>query len=243
MSAGELIAVVAVVFLAATVQTTTGFGFSLTAVPLMALAVDIRTASMLAAILSLTTSAMQARQGRADIVRPLAKRLCGAAAIGMPLGLLMFARADDQLLRIFLGVSTLVLVALLIHGIDLSNAGRGVDWVAGSVAGVLTTSLSTNGPPLVFVLQGRRLSPAQFRATVTTIFSLTGIVGLAGRIAVGGLTRPVLIACVAAPLPLIAGAAAGFRLRRRLDPERFRRAVLVLLVLAALSAIASGMQS
>ena len=243
MSAGELIAVVAVVFLAATVQTTTGFGFSLTAVPLMALAVDIRTASMLAAILSLTTSAMQARQGRADIVWPLAKRLCAAAAIGMPLGLLMFARADDQLLRVFLGVTTLVLVALLIHGIDLSNAGRGVDWVAGSVAGVLTTSLSTNGPPLVFVLQGRRLSPTQFRATVTTIFSLTGIVGLVGRIAVGGLTRPVLIACIAAPLPLVAGAATGFRLRRRLDPERFRRAVLALLVVAALSAIASGLRS
>ena len=96
MSAGELIAVVAVVFLAATVQTTTGFGFSLTAVPLMALAVDTRTASMLAAILSLTTSALQARQGRADTVWPLAKRLCVAAAIGMPVGLLMFARADDQ---------------------------------------------------------------------------------------------------------------------------------------------------
>ncbi|MGD9702683.1 MAG: sulfite exporter TauE/SafE family protein [Acidimicrobiia bacterium] len=242
MSAGELVAVVAIVFLAASVQTTTGFGFSLTAVPLMALAVDTRTASMLAAVLSLTTSATQAWQGRADIVWPLAKRLCTAAAIGMPVGLLMFARADDRLLRVFLGITTLVLVALLVHGIDLSRAGRSIDWVAGSVAGVLTTSLSTNGPPLVFVLQGRRLSPAQFRATVTTIFSLTGIVGVGGRVAVGGLTRDVVVACALAPLPLLAGMAIGFRLRRRLDPERFRRAVMALLVLAALSAIAAGLR-
>ena len=200
MSAGELIAVVAVVFLAATVQTTTGFGFSLTAVPLMALAVDIRTASMLAAILSLTTSALQARQGRADIVWPLAKHLCAAA--GRDAARAVAVRSRRRSAPADLPRDHDPLLGRTPHPrIDLSNAGRGVDWVAGSVAGVLTTSLSTNGPPLVFVLQGRRLSPTQFRATVTTIFSLTGIVGLVGRIAVGGLTRPVVIACIAAPCP------------------------------------------
>ena len=239
---GDVLAVAVVVGLAATVQITTGFGFSLTAVPLMALAVDTRTASMVAAILSLTTSSLQAVQGRAVTVWPLALRLCAAAAIGMPFGLLLFARADDQVLRLFLGVSTLVLVALLVRGLDLSHRGHGVDWVAGSVAGVLTTSLSTNGPPLVFVLQGRRLSPEQFRATMTTIFTLTGVVGLVGRIAVGGLTRDVVIACAVSVVPLVAGTVLGFRLRRLLDPERFRRLVLVLLAVAGVSAIIAGLK-
>ena len=238
----DVVAVVLIVVLAAAVQVTTGFGFSLTAVPLMALVVDTRTASMVAAILSLTTSSMQAIQGRAVTVWPLARRLIAAAAIGMPFGLLLFARADDHVLRLFLGISTLVLVGLLVHGLDLSHRGPGVDWAAGAVAGVLTTSLSTNGPPLVFVLQGRRLSPAQFRATVTTIFSVTGVVGLAGRIAVGGLTPEVAVICLAAPLPLGVGTMVGFRLRRHLDPERFRRIVLVLLAAAGVTAIIAGLQ-
>jgi uncharacterized protein len=242
VSAGEVVAVVIVVFLAASVQITTGFGFSLTAVPLMALAVDTRTASMVASVLSMTTSSLQARQGRADVVWPVARRLCVAAVCGMPLGLLLFARADERVLRLFLGVTTLVLVGLLLHGIDLSRSGRTIDWVAGSIAGVLTTSLSTNGPPLVFVLQGRRLTPTQFRSTITTVFTLTGLIGLAGRAAIGGFTRAVVIACLAAPLPLIAGTATGFRLRRLLDPERFRRVVMGLLVLAAVSAIVAGVR-
>lgn len=242
MSASELAAVATVVFLAALVQVTAGFGFSLTAVPLLALAIDTRTASMLAAVLSLVTSSVQAVQGRADVVWPVARRLVWSALAGMPFGLLLFARADDRALRVFLGVTTLVLVGLLARGFDLSHAPRRVDLVAGGAAGVLTTSLNTNGPPLVFVLQGRGLDPWQFRATITTVFTLIGIVGLTGRAAVGGFTDEVLVACAVAPVPLLVGMMTGFRLRRRLDPGRFRRLVMVLLVVAALSAIVAGLR-
>lgn len=242
MTGVELAAVVAVVFLAALVQVTAGFGFSLTAVPLLALAIDTRTASMLAAVLSLVTSSVQAVQGRRDVAWPVARRLVLSALVGMPFGLLLFARADDRVLRVFLGVTTLVLVGLLVKGLDLSRAGHGVDLLAGAAAGVLTTSLNTNGPPLVFVLHGRGLNPWQFRATITTVFTLVGLVGLCGRAAVGGFTREVLLACAAAPVPLVVGMLSGFRLRRLLDPGRFRRLVMALLVLAAISAIVAGVR-
>lgn len=242
MSGSDITAVVIVVFLAALVQVTAGFGFSLTAVPLLAIAVDTRTASMLAAVLSLATSSVQAVQGRADVVWPVARRLWASALVGMPIGLLLFARADERALQLFLGVTTLVLVVLLLRRFDLSHAGRHVDLVAGAAAGVLTTSLNTNGPPLVFLLQGRGLDPWQFRATITTVFTLVGVIGLAGRAAVGGFTSEVLIACAVAPVPLLTGMFSGFRLRRHLDPERFRRLVMALLAVAAISAVVGALR-
>jgi len=128
-----------------------------------------------------------------------------------------------------------------VRGLDLSGAGPRIDWAAGAVAGVLTTSLSTNGPPLVFLLQGRRLPPERFRATITTIFLVTGIVGLAGRAAVGGFTRDVGVAILVAPVPLGLGILGGLQLRRFLHGDRFRKVVLVLLLAAAISAIAAAL--
>ncbi len=241
MSAVELGLIGAVVLLAASIQTTAGFGFSLTAVPMMALFTETRTASMVAAVLSMGTSGFQAWHGRRDTDWISVRRLCLAAGLGLPFGLVMFDLASEDTLRLFLGATTLLMVVLLARGLDLSGAGPAVDWAAGVAAGVLSTSLSTNGPPLVFVLQGRRLPPARFRASITTVFVVVGSVGLAGRAAVGGFTRDVGQALLVAPVPLALGTVIGFRLRRHVDGDRFTRVVLVLLALAAASAIIAAL--
>jgi uncharacterized membrane protein YfcA len=48
-------------------------------------------------------------------------------------------------------------------------------WLAGFAAGALTTSTSTNGPPLLLHLLGRGATPIQVRDTLTSCF-----IGLAG---------------------------------------------------------------
>ena len=159
----------------------------------------------------------------------------------MPFGLLLFAQGSDRLLRLFLGISTLLMVLLLMRGVDLSTAGRRADWIAGSASGLLTTSLNTNGPPLVFLLQARGLTPDQFRATITTSFSLMAIVGLGGRLAVGGLTHAVRTGLLVAPVALGVGTWIGFRLRPHVEGDRFRRVVELLLMAAAVSAIAAAL--
>ncbi len=241
MSNSQLMVVAAVAMLGAMVQFTTGFGFSLTAVPLLALAIDTRTASMLAAIVAMFTSSAQAWLGRDLIDWTVVRRICSTALFGMPLGLWVFAEASEQALRLFLGISTLLLVALLLRGVDLSDAGGGADRVAGFAAGVLTTSLNTNGPPIAFILQARRLAPAAFRATITASFVLLGTVGLGGRLLVGGMTDKVWSGLAVAPPAMLVGGYVGFRLRPRIDGPVFARAVQFLLVLAGVSAIAAAL--
>ena len=61
----------------------------------------------------------------------------------------------------------------------------------GFVSGVLNTSLSTNGPPLVFGLQARHLGAAPFRATISTVFAFSNIVGSLG-VSVMAISRPLI---------------------------------------------------
>lgn len=242
MSSGEIAVIVAAVFLAAVVQVTAGFGFALLAVPIMAAAVDPKVAVVVSTALGLVTSTSQAVIERAHVCWPIARRLLVAALVGMPFGLLVFLVVDEHVLRLALGVAVLGTVVVLVRGVDLRESGSGVDWSAGAVSGVLATSLSTNGPPLVFALQARHLPPHDFRATISVVFAASGVVALAMFAASGQVNQDVVIGIVASIPALALGGAIGLSLRRHVTAERFRSYVLVLMTLAAISAIVAAVR-
>ena len=119
-------------------------------------------------------------------------------------------------------------------------SGRDLDYGAGFISGVLATSLSTNGPPLVFALQARQLSAPTFRATISTVFAFSNIGGLALFIVSGQITRDGIIAVAVSIPAMLFGQLLGYPIRKHVHGERFRVLVLVLLVLAAISAIVNA---
>jgi uncharacterized membrane protein YfcA len=243
LDAASLIGAAAAVTLAAIVQLAAGFGFGLTAVPLLSLAVGAHDAVVVALFLATFTNAFQAWTGRRDTDRPVAARLLVGAAIGLPVGFLVYQLVDDRVLRVVIGCSVVVAVIVIALGLDLRHAGRGLDVVGGALTGALTMSSGVNGPPLVFVLQARHFDQHRFRATVTTVFFVLDIVAVVTFAVTGDLDADVL-ALVAASLPGLAlGAAIGIAVRRHLDPRRFRALVLVLLVVAGLSTLVSAVRA
>jgi uncharacterized membrane protein YfcA len=237
----ELAVVAGSVFAAAMVQVLSGFGFALLCVPLMALAVDAKEAVVISTLLGAGVSTWQAWHGRAHTERAVARRMILGAYLGMPVGLLVFLRVDDRVLRLLLGVAVLVAVVLLAVRLDLRHAGSRLDTGAGFLSGVLNTSLSTNGPPLVFVLQARHLAPDAFRATITTVFAFSNVLGVSLFVASGKVDRDGLVAAGIALPALFLGQVSGYPLRRHVAGERFRVLVLLLLTAAAVSAIVSAL--
>lgn len=243
MPAGDLLVVAVVVAFAGAVQLTTGFGFALAAVPLMTLAIDPHDAVIITLAVATFSNGYQAWEGRAVGDRPIALRMLAGAAVGLPIGLWVFVVADPSVLRLGIGLAVIVAVLALARGLDLRESSAALDVASGVVSGALTTSVGTNGPPMVFVLQARDFSPDRFRATITSVFLVLDIGSIAAFAVVGEIDAGILQA-IAVSLPaLLAGAVVGIRLRRRLDPMRFRRAVMVLLVVAAASAIGSAAAS
>lgn len=242
MTTTELAVVAGVVFCAALVQVLSGFGFGLLSVPFMTLAISAREAVVVSTLLGIGLSTWQAWHQRADADRALVRRLTVSAYLGMPLGLWVFVAVGDHVLRLLLGGAVLAATALLAARINLRHAGPALDVGAGFLSGVLNTSLSTNGPPLVFVLQARHLDAPAFRGTISTVFALSNVAGIALFIGAGKVTGDGLLAAAVSLPALVVGQLAGFPLRRHVHGERFRILVLVLLVVAALSAIASALR-
>ncbi|HEY2950477.1 MAG TPA: sulfite exporter TauE/SafE family protein [Micromonosporaceae bacterium] len=224
-----LLAAFVIVLLAAATQATTGFGFALVAVPLLATATDARTAIVTVSLIGLVLTVMIALRERAHVRwRPVAG-LLAATALGMPAGLLVLAVAPERLLAVLIAIVVLGCTAMVWRGVRL-RTGPGTVAGVGMVAGVLATATGVNGPPVAAAFRGMGFDPRTFRASLAAFFVGSGVAGLVG-LGLTGQIHASAIALAAAGVPGVAlGWWAGNWAFARMDPDRFRRSVLYALI-------------
>ena len=240
MSLVDLLWIAGCISFASFAQSLSGFGFSLLAVPLMTLVVSPRDAVVVATVIGAISTTSQAVIDRALVDVAIAKRLTITSFIGMPFGLTAFVLVSETGLRVVLGVVVLVSALMLMRGFQLHDDKHRLDWVLGVVSGFLSTSTSTNGPPLVFVMQARRIDPAVFRATINTVFSLVNIVAVAMFVGAGKVNTHNLSGVLVAIPALFLTLRIGYHFRQRITPERFKSLVIFLMFLSAASVILSA---
>jgi uncharacterized membrane protein YfcA len=238
-----LAALAAAVAVAAAVHTVSGFGFALVAAPVLVALTDPPTAVSALALLGVLVSAVTLVAGRRRpaIARGEATALVAWALPGLPVGAWLVTRLPEDAIRVAVGV--LVLAALAQRRRTRAAEKHRRPWTrpaAGLAAGALTTSTGLNGPPLVLELTGSRIPPLAVRDTLAAIFLVLGVAGAIALALAGGLRLP---AGSAALLPAaVAGGLAGHRLHDRMSDAARARAVTAVLVLAALTAIASALR-
>jgi uncharacterized membrane protein YfcA len=164
-----LAAACATIVAGALLQAATGFGFSLLAAPLTFAAVDPAPAAVgLLLLIGAEVNLLTLAEGRRP--QPLRRStvtMLGWAAPG--------ALAGVAVLRALPAVALQVAVTLGVVGTLAARraAGRRAPvpaWAAGLVAGALTTSTTTNGPPMLLHLLDRGAPPAGVRDTMTVCF-------------------------------------------------------------------------
>ena len=113
-------------------------------------------------------------------------------------------------------------------------------YAVGAVSGVLNTALATNGPPLVLYLRARGLAVSAFRGTISAVFVVSDVVGLAilaGQRGDPRRRRPLLRAHPRARRRRLGvGSATASRLRH----HHFVRMVDLLLLVSGVLAIAKA---
>ena len=240
MSGGELAWIAGCIAFASFAQTLSGFGFSLLAVPLMTLVVSPRDAVVVATIIGAISTTSQAVIDRNHVDSSIAKRLILASYAGMPFGLMAFIFVSETGLRLVLGVVVISAAVLLLRGFRLRDDSHHLDWLFGIVSGFLSTSTSTNGPPLVFLMQARQLAPATFRATINTVFAVVNVGALALFVSAGKVNGNNLSGVAVAVPALGVALAIGYAVRRHITQERFNTLVILLLFLSAISVVVSA---
>lgn len=241
MTTAQIAVVLVFIAFAAFMQKVSGFGFGLIAVPLMSLVVSPQRAVIIATLLGLFTTTMQAWVEREHTVVPVARRLFAGACVGMPFGLMVYVAVPANGLRLVLGVVVIVAAFILSRGFTLQHGNTMAEYVVGAISGVLNTSVSTNGPPLVFLLQARGYDPHTFRGTITRVFLYSNLVSVSMFVAAGKVHRtPAMVALSAIPVVLVMQWL-GARAQQHVKGDRFRALVLGLMFASGISAIIAGL--
>lgn len=242
MGSADLVIVAFFIFVAACAQMVSGFGFALMAVPLMGLAIDVKSAVVISTICGTASNTFQAITGSHHRDGRLVKILIAASVAGMPFGVVLLDRFDIETLQIIIGIVVLLAVVGVAQRPYLNDTKRepALEAAAGFVSGVLATSTSTNGPPLVLLLRSKGLSPDQFRATINTVFSIVAMVSVVVFALNGRMTMDVLRCSLVGVPGLVLGMALGWTIRGWFSAEVFWRIVLALLLVTATSSILSG---
>lgn len=221
--------------MSAVAQSIAGFGFALLSVPMMTLVIDPRQAVVISTLVAVFSTTFQAVNDRSHTEWLTVRRLTVSGYVGMPLGLAVFVVVSEGSLRFVLGVVVFLATVVLYRGFSIHSDDKKFDWGLGFLSGVLATSTSTNGPPLVFLMQARSMSPDVFRATINTVFAIANIGALTLFMVAGKIEARHLQGVLVAVPSLVVALRIGYAIRPRIDGERFRRLVLFLLMLSGLS--------
>jgi len=232
-----------VTLLAATIQSATGFGFGLIAVPVFLLILNSADAIQITMIIVLCMSIADWTKLKGQGSRHLLSWLVIGMLLGFPFGIYIFLTFELYFIKIILALIIIIfsvfnLIRLFRKGSSgASHSPKQSRWavtLTGYFAGLLTTSMAMPGPPVMLYLVHKGFEKNVIRATILTffIFAYGGAILLqVAMIGISGSTWITSLSLV--PVGLV-GVLCGHYLAHKINQKLFQEIVLVILILMAL---------
>lgn len=234
LALSQWVLLTSVTLLAGAVQTATGFGFAVIAVPFFLIALDSVSAIQINIVLNLFNALVVAPRIWRAAPQLLLRGLIGGTFIGLPAGMLVYLYAD--LVHIKMGVAILIL-AFATHLVFSSrremasrHPGTKGTWFTGGVSGTLSSALAMPGPPVLIYLSHFAIDKESFRAVNLSLYVVSYAGALALQTTIGQMSAPTWALSVAL-IPLAAlGGIVGHWISPWLSQRVYKITVLVTLI-------------
>lgn len=239
----EVVLFVITITVACLLQAVIGFGSALLATPLALMYLDKETVVSSMLVVGPVLNGYLAVRIREQIDWKLVGLLLLASVVGAPLGLLVLKTISISLMKVVVGSLVVIFTAALYFGRFTLPNRRPLTVIAGVLSGLLNTSTSMGGPPVLLLLAGRDLPKNEFRRTVACLFFPLGLASVFLFVASRVMTlQRASFGLVSIPFVFLAGFA-GDKIAARLRQRPFRLLALGTLFLAGLSSIVAGLGS
>ena len=219
-----------IVFFAAFTQGVAGFGSALTALPLLAILLDVKTVIPLVGLFSLSITTLLLVQLLKYLEWKKIYCLILGAIPGAPIGVFFLKKLDKDTIQWILGI---ILIVYSMYGLFYKLPKHGIReawaYFYGFLAGCLGGVLSTPGPPVVVYTSLQSWSKDSIKATLQG-FLLVSYVTTVFTQAVSGLTTVTILRFYVISLPaLTLGTYGGSYFYGKISEEWYRRVVLIFL--------------
>jgi len=224
-----------VVFFGCFTQSLTGFGVALVTMALLPSLIGLQVATPLVALIGIALEVLMLIRYRSSIRFKSILTLVVSSAIAIPIGVVYLRRLDELVALFILGLILVLFAAYALTGYrlpELSNPAWA--WLFGLVSGLLGGAYNTAGPPVIVYGNCRKWSPQEFKSNLSGFFIIGSLVVVTTHWLDGNFT-PIVWTTFLFSLPmLMTGFLLGQSMDRWLNPEIFRKIVLMLLVVLGL---------
>ncbi len=225
-------------------KSVTGLGLPLVAIPVIASFLGVETAVVVMALPTVVTNVWMLWEHRASAsqTRELPVLLT-TGTVGVVVGTAILRVADPRWLALALAMVIFGYLALRLArpGLALrASITTQLSPFAGGLAGLAQGATGISGPVVSTYLHAFRLPAGAFLFSTNAMFLVFALVQVVAFIATGlyqGRVAPSLLALLPVALVFPAGLAVG----RRMDVERFDRALLALLFLSGLKQVSDAL--
>jgi hypothetical protein len=238
-----IVAVIAITLFASFVKGAVGFAMPIIMISGLASILPAQEALAALIVPTVVTNLFQAfRQGWGAMIASILNwwRLIGTTCLFIALSSQLVMFIPQQVLLGALGVPIVLFAVTQLLGLQPSFHARNravAEVLTGVVGGFYGGLSGVWGPPTIALLLSLGVEKRENVRVQGIVYLIGALVLFAGHLYSGVLNAQTLPLSVGLVLPSLVGLWAGFRLHDRLDPVRFRRWTLVILVVSGLNLI------
>jgi len=230
-----------VIFLSSVIQGLTGFGFALVSVPIMIFILSPKVVVPIIIIHGLIINLIILFEARKWVKLKRIWPLIIAGATGIPIGTYLLIALDANILEILIGSVIIPFAITSLAGFNKTIRSEKFAFApVGITSGLLASSTSLAGPPVILFFINQGIEKQSFRANLVAYFTVLGIVAIAAYM-IGGIITTEVINYALWFLPAtILGTMIGIKLAPKLSEQLFRNIALIIVIIAGLLSILSG---
>ena len=242
---GPLIATVAglaTMLLASMTQGLTGFGFAIVSAPILIIFASPKIVVPLILMHSLMINGAILIEARKRVDLKRIWPLIVASMAGIPVGTYLLVVLDVGVLKIFIGSVIIPFVIAFWMGFNKPIASEKLAFApVGFVSGLLCASTSVGGPPVILFFVNQGIEKRVFRANLVAYYMVSSVLTILSFIFSGVITREVMNYTLWLFPATVVGSITGIKLAHKVNEKLFRRAALIIIMIAAFTSIASGL--
>ncbi len=241
ITAGNIIALSIIIFIASVVRGFTGFGLALVAVPLLQFIMPVTDTAVFIAIINLTFSLLYYRRSRTVIKGQPLGRMALWTGIGVASGTVVLKFVNPAYIQLVWGLLIIFIVIALAGGVSFSiRSDASAMTMSGLFGGLLAGATGITGPPVAVILSAQKTPKEKFNAIIS-VFILFAVSYALVFYLISGLIawETALLALCSVPA-LLAGLRTGDVLVARISQKTFTSVVYIVLLIMGIITLFKG---
>lgn len=230
-----ILTTIVIILIASMLKGITGFGFALLSFPLLSFIFPISMLVPAFAIFNFFTSAYilfgLKEKAKWYYIVPMIVASLG----GIPLGIYALEYMNEDTLKLIAGIIIIIFSLKLLKGVELARRNIKMPvFFAGFLSGILSSSISLDGPPLVIAMSRKGYNKEIFRGIFSWFSVFSSLFASVAFYMKGFLTPDAIKFAVFAMPLLILGSGWGAKLAKKIHQEQFRKLVIYVNVFTGL---------